>query len=264
MSVTQQARLSELDAALDSVTPSSALADELFALADLIDAQPSLRRALTDPGLEDAQRQGLVDSLFANRVSSEARAVLSRAVGLRWGTASGLSAALDRQGSRALFAAAQSGDRLDTVEDDLFRFGRVVAGDRALSSAIADRSAPLAARQQLVSDVLGGRVDEITESVLRRSVAARKRTFELTLEDYLVSAAAQRNRAIAKVVVARPLTADQESRLAVALSKQLGKSITLQVTVDPDVLGGVRVTVGDEVIEGTVSGRLTDAARQLS
>ena len=79
-----------------------------------------------------------------------------------------------------------------------------------------------------------------------------------------VKTTAERDRAIAKVVVARPLTDEQAAALRSALSRQLGREIALQVSIQPEVLGGVRVSVGDEVIEGTVAGRLTDAARHIS
>ena len=70
--------------------------------------------------------------------------------------------------------------------------------------------------------------------------------------------------AIAVVTVARALTVEQAERLRAALSKQVGREVSLQVTVDPAVIGGVRVQLGDEVIEGTVAGRLDAAERQLN
>lgn len=263
MSGTQEARLSELDGVLDSVQATPELAEELFAVVDLLDHQPSLRRALTDPGAESAGRAALIETLFADRLGASTRHVLRAAADLRWGSASGLAAALERQGVRAVLSSSQQAGSLDTVEDELFRFERLVSADAALRGAISDRSAPLAARQQLVSDLIGGRTDPATTELARRAVAARTRSFELTVNSYLTAAAALRQRALAHVVVARPLTSKQHDRLAAALARQLGRDVSLRVVVDPDVLGGVRVTVGDEIIEGTVAGRLEEARRQL-
>jgi len=264
MTGTQEARLSQLDGVLDDQQMSPSMAEELFAVVDLLDQQPALRRALTDPGAEADARPALVDALFGPRLSEPTVQVLRAAAGLRWGASSALAAALERQAVRAVAASAQQDGSLDQVEDELFRFGRVVEGDPRLRAALADRSAPLDARRQLVSDLLDGRAEAATVLLSRRAVAARTRSFELTLEGYLALAAEQRGRAVAHVVVARPMTEEQQSRLVTVLGSQLGRPISLQIVVDPRVIGGARVTVGDEIIDGTVIGRLDDARRQIS
>ena len=98
-------------------------------------------------------------------------------------------------------------------------------------------------------------------ALARRAVAARERTFAHTIEGYVDLAAAQKNRVVATVRVARPLDGDQRRRLQAALARQVGRDLVIQEVVDPDVLGGVRVELGDEVVEGTVAGRLDEARR---
>ena len=98
-------------------------------------------------------------------------------------------------------------------------------------------------------------------ALARRAVVARERTFAHTIEGYVDLAAEQKNRVVATVRVARPLDADQRRRLQAALARQVGREVVLQEVIDPDVLGGVRVELGDEVIEGTVAGRLDEARR---
>ncbi len=95
----------------------------------------------------------------------------------------------------------------------------------------------------------------------RRAVRARERTFAHTIEGFVTLAADQKNRVVATVRVARPLSSEQRDRLQAALSKQVGRSIVIQEIVDPTVLGGIRVELGDEVIEGTVADRLEQARR---
>ncbi|MFZ2429168.1 MAG: ATP synthase F1 subunit delta, partial [Propioniciclava sp.] len=172
--------------------------------------------------------------------------------------------ALERQGVRALLRVAEAEGALDRLEDELFKVERLVDATPALRSALADRQAPLDARQRLIGGLVAGKVLVSTEQLAVRAVAARKRTFDLTVESYLAAAAELRSRAVATVTVARPLTPEQEHRLLAALTSQVGRALTLRVVVDPHVLGGVRVAVGDEVIEGTVSGRLHDARRKLA
>ena len=237
------------------------LADDLFAVVDALGSSVALRRAVTDPGASPQQRQGLVHGLLDGKVSRTAVNVVVDATGMRWSGGQTFVAALERQGVRAQLLAAERAGVLDETEDELFRFARLVESDPGLRDALSDRSRSLAARQGLVSDLLEGRSGAATVALARRAVAARERTFAHTIEGYVDLAAAQRNRVVATVRVARPLEDDQRRRLQAALSRQVGRDLVLQEVVDPDVLGGVRVELGDEVVEGTVAARLDDAQR---
>jgi F-type H+-transporting ATPase subunit delta len=264
MSAATEARQSELDRVTDTLQPSVEMGEELFAVADLLMQQASLRNGLADPTAQEGRRAGLAKAVFATRISTATMAVVSEAAALRWGSGSLLAAAVDRQGLRALFGVAQAAGRLDAVEEELFRFARTVIGDPDLRVALDDRNAPVAVRQQLVSDLLSGKADDVTVRLAQRAVGFARRSFEVTMEDYLRLAADSRKRAIAVVTVARPLTATQEQRLQKILIEKLNRQVNLQVVVDPSVLGGARVRVGDEVIEGTVASKLDAAEQQLT
>lgn len=264
MNAATEARQSDLDRVTDSTAPSAALGAELFAVADLLAEQPALRNALADPTSQDSRRRGMAAAVFGSRISADAVTIVGEAAALRWGTGGRMVAALDRQGLRTLFATAHAAGRLDAVEDELFRFSRAVVSDQALREALDDRNAPVAARQELVDSLLEGKAEAITVELARRAVASASRSFELTVEEYLRLAAATRQRQVAVVTVARPLDEQQRARLQAVLSQKLSRQLTLQVLVDPTVLGGARVRVGDEVIEGTVAGRLSAARQQLT
>lgn len=256
--------VTSLDQALDARNAHPGLAEELFSAVDLLDSDPALRRAVTDPGAPVEARQQLVSRLFGGRVSEEALAVLREAAGLRWRTAGTFVSSVERQAIRAALAQAQVAGQLDQVEDELFRFNRTVAGSPELRDALSDGRQPLGVRQDMAARLLEGRATPATITLVRRGVAARERTFANTVDGYLTLAAAQRNKALAVVRVARPLSADQHARLQAALDKQLGRPVTMHVVADPSVLGGVRVEVGDEVIDGTVASRLDEARKLFS
>jgi F-type H+-transporting ATPase subunit delta len=264
MNAAAEARLSELDRALDAQELSQALAAELFAVADLLAGGAPLRNALSDPTVPDDRRRELATGVLSGRVSAGALAVAGEAAALKWGSATSLVAAIDRQGIRALLGHAQVAGELDAVEDELFRFGRSVAASSELRQALDDRSLPVADRQQLVTDLIQDKVRAETIDLARRAVTDDGRPFDVTVANYLKLAAAARQRAIATVTVARALPIDQKQRLQAALVRQLGRQVNLQIVVDPGVIGGARVQVGDEVIEGTVAGKLAAAVQQLS
>lgn len=264
MSNATESRLRELDAVTDGVVSEPGLSQELVAVVDALDATPALRRALSDPAAEESAKNALVDSLFGERVSGASVAVLKAAAGRRWGSPRRLADALERQAVRAELVQAHHAGALDQVADELFQFGRVVAGSDQLREALADRRAPLEARQQLVQTLLDGKASPATVRLAVRAVKARERTLALTLDRYARIAAEVRDRLVAKVTAARPLTEEQVARLRTSLDRLAGRHVDIQVSIDPQVLGGLRVQIGDEMIEGTVAHRLEDARRQIA
>ena len=242
----------------------SGLGPELFAVVDALDASPTLRRALTDPGTPEQGRQRLVHGLFDGKVSETTVDIVAKAAAMRWAGGRTFAAALERQAVRATLMAAENADQLENTEDELFRFARLVEANPSLRNSLADRSVRLAHRQELVGSLLEGKASDATIALAKRAVAARERTFGQTIEGYVTLAAAQRNRIVATVRVAKPLTEEQRSRLRQTLRSQVGREVAIQEVIDEQVLGGVRVELGDEVVEGTVAGRLHEAWRLFS
>ncbi|HEY5847307.1 MAG TPA: F0F1 ATP synthase subunit delta [Microlunatus sp.] len=239
----------------------AALAGDLFAVADALEANPALRRALTDPSTPEDGRRQLAHGVLDGRVGELAVEIVAESAALRWAGGRTLAAALDRQGVRAELLRADEGGELEETEDELFRFARTVESNPELRNALADRSIDRAGRQQLVAQLLAGKATDSTVRLAQRAVAARERTFAHTIEGYVTQAAAQKNRVVATVRVAKPLTPEQSERLKAGLTRQIGRDVAIQEIVDEHVLGGVRVELGHEVIEGTVAGRLEDARR---
>ena len=259
--MSEEQREAVLDGALDSIGVDAAFAGQLFAVVDALDTSVALRRAVTDPAASEDRRSGLVHALFDSRVDAPVTAFVAEASRRRWTTGRTFVEALEREAVRAQLRAADNDGTLEDTEDGLFRFARIVASDRDLRSALSDRVVPLEVRQRLVSDLLAERATPATLALATRAVAARNRTFDQTVEDYVDLAAAQKNRVVATVRVARPMTDEQRQRLRAALSRQAGRDVVVQEVVDPGVVGGVRVELGDEVLEGTVSAKLDEAKR---
>ncbi len=237
---------------------------DLFSVAGLLDAEPGLRRVVTDPALVAEARGNLLRSLLADRVDPAAADVADTGARRRWSATRDLGDTLEHAGVVALVVSAEQAGEADELEDALFRFGRIVAAERELRDVLADRSVPVPRRAEFVRSLLGDRVTEATVRLVEQALAGRHRSLVVALEEYQKVAAERRERMVATVRVARPMPEDTKQRLAQALERQYDRPVHLNVVVDESVLGGLRVEIGDEVIEGTVAGRLDDARRRLA
>ena len=247
-----------------SDTDLAALSDELFSVTVLLDSEPPLRRALTDPARDGDARVGLARAVLGDRVGGATADLLAWVVRARWSVPRDLATALELLAVEAQVAAAERAGRLDEVEDELFRVSRAVAGAPELRTALSDLSAPVESRAALIEGLLGGRTTEETRRLVRQAVVApRGRTFDRTVEIYGQVAADRRSRLVATVTAVDPLTEEQRGRLAAALRRIYGHDVHLNVQLDPTLVGGIRVELGDEVIDGSVESRLDDARRRL-
>lgn len=239
--------------------------DELFAAVRLLDREPSLRRALGDSSAERSRRESLLSGLLSGKVGAPTLTVLSEAVGNRWSTPRELVEGIDQLGRTALLVAAERAGKLDTVEDELFRFGRIVAADPELERALADRTAPVDAKAELVGRLLDGKSEAVTVRLVQQLVTVPLgRSVVDGLGELAAEAAQRRERSVAYVVAPVPLSPQQEERLAATLQRIYSRPIALHVEVDPDVQGGLVIKVGDEVIDGSATGRLDELRRRLA
>ncbi|MHC3472427.1 F0F1 ATP synthase subunit delta [Streptomyces sp. 7R007] len=255
-----------LDALTDSTSvDAGSLADELAAVTALLDREVSLRRVLTDPAQAGEAKAELARRLLGGQVSGAAADLVSGMVRSRWSQSRDLVDALEELAATADLTAAQKAGTLDNVEDELFRFGRIVSGSTELRAALTDRKAATPAKVELLHRLLGGRAAPVTERLVTRLVTApRGRSLETGLESLSKLAADRRNRMVAVVTSAVPLSDQQKQRLGAALAKLYGRPMHLNLDVDPEVLGGIRVQVGDEVINGSIADRIEDAGRRLA
>ena len=159
--------------------------------------------------------------------------------------------------ARALFEVARAEGTLDEVEDELFRFARVLESNDELRTTLTDAALPVSRRQQIVEDLLGGRANPTTTALVSMVVGTgRSRDLPAIIDELVKLSAAEGNKEVAEVRSAVDLTDDQKQRLAAALEAKTGKKVELKVIIDPTVLGGLVAQVGDTVIDGSVKSRL--------
>lgn len=261
-----EAATTRLDAQIDGASGSdlTRLADDLFAVLALLDHETGLRRALADPATPGASRTSLADRLLNGKIGRPALDVVSDVVSSRWSRAGDLLEAVEALARRAAFGVAEKDGSLDRVEDELFRFGRILDREPQLAQLLAGGNQPVDGRVGLLREVLGDKVAPVTSTLLEQAVRVpRSRNLDVAAEELSELAAARRDRYVAHIRTPVRLTAEQEHRLGESLSRLYDRPISLQVELDPDLLGGLVVRVGGELIDGSVAGRLAAARRTL-
>lgn len=165
--------------------------------------------------------------------------------------------------AQAILDVAEAEGVLARVEDDLFRFARTVDATPELRDRLVDPAIEVGAKLEVLDQLLGGHPQSASAVMwIVQSGRARQLT---DIADALVSlAAAARAAVVAEARVAVPLSDAQQRQLATALERTTGSSVELKVVVDPDVVGGMVVKMGDTVIDGSVARRLAELRGRLT
>ena len=253
-----------LDAAVKGVDAQAAstLSTELFFIANVLGSNIAVRRALTDPS-RDAQAKGaFIKDLLASKVGAAALGLLTEISALRWSGAKDLVQVIEQLAIEAEASAANISGELDRVEDEIFTAATAFAGSSELRKAVTSDATN--AKAALVAEVLKNASSSTVKLVSQMVNAWRGRSIEAAFADYQWALAARRNRVIALVRVATPLSQAQLDRLTTSLTSKVGQPVRINIEIDPSVLGGVSVKFADEIVDGSVSNRLAGAARALA
>ncbi len=254
----------ELGEAIDGGADGAAAGGSLFEACHLLEEQAPLRRALTDPTRPPEGKAKLARDVFGPHLDAAATDVLATAASLRWAGSRDLLDALEQLGVVAVVKGADRDGEGERLENELFTVGRAVADSEELRTALFDPGRSAADKQALVRILLEDKALPGTVRLVQESLTDRHSRVRRALRDFARIAADTRNRTVAFVKVASPLGDGERTRLADALTRQYGRAVHLNVEVDPAVVGGVSIEVGDDIIDGTIAGRLDDAHRRLA
>jgi F-type H+-transporting ATPase subunit b/F-type H+-transporting ATPase subunit delta len=243
------------------------LSDELVSVARMLDHEIVVTRYLTVPAEDAAPRVRLIERLVSGKVGDATLDVLRLAVSERWSANSDLIDAIEHVSRQALLEVAEREDSVDEVEDQLFRFSRIVDTQPRLAILLGDYGTPAEGRVGLLRKVLenaSGRVNPIVRALLSQTVELlRGEPAEEAMKFLAEVAVARHGEIVAQVSAAAELSDAQRTRLTEILSRIYGHPVTLHLQIDPDLLGGLLIAVADEVIDGTLSSRLATAKAQL-
>jgi ATP synthase F1 delta subunit/ATP synthase F0 subunit b len=243
----------------------STLADDLTSAATLLIRESVVARYLTQPSEDSSPRVHLVERLLSGKIGQPALDVLKAAVAERWSAESDLVDAIELSARQALLIRAEKSGEIDEVEDQLFRFSRILDAQPRLAILLGNYEVDADARVQLLRNVLtSAGASAITTELLAKTVELlRGQPAESAVQSLAEVAVARRGEVVAQVRAAAELSDAQHTRLTEVLSRIYGHPVTAQVSIDPELLGGLAISVGDEIIDGTLSSRLAAAQNQL-
>lgn len=242
------------------------VADELASVATLLQNEPTLKKHFAEPTDDESAKVRLAERLLSGKVGDPTLTLVRTAVSQRWSAADDLVDGIEHSARLALLKRAEAAGEVDEVENQLFRFGRVLDSEPRLSSILSDYTAPVDGRIQLLDKTItgGSDVNATAAALLKQTVRLlRGERADEAVTDLAELAVARRGEVVAQVVAAAELSDAQRTRLTEVLSRIYGHPVAVQVTVDPELLGGLSIAVGDEVIDGSIASRLAAAQTQL-
>ena len=244
----------------------SKVSTDLLSMVAVFDSNIALSRALTDPSRKTEDKSELVKRVFETGVSETTFAFVKELIALRWSYASDLVRAIERLGVETEAAAAEKDGALDRLESELFAFTQTIQDSSELRAVLADRTVQSTAKKSaLIRTLLNGKATESTIRLIGAMVdQPRGRNVEAGMRDLTEAVAARKNRTIVHVKSAIALSKDQVDRITKSLSAQIGATVRLNVEIDPNILGGLSVRFGDELIDGSIATRIIGAERTLS
>ncbi|GAA2525179.1 F0F1 ATP synthase subunit delta [Rarobacter incanus] len=238
---------------------------QLLDVVDLLDANGTVRRALTDPARDAQAKASLIQGLFGPHVAAAVCTALVDAIGHRWIRIGDFVSAIEHLGFVAVFYGARNGGRLEEVSQELWFASQALAGQPEVRTALTDPRADARARGELVGSLFADKVSEEALTLIVRAAAyPRGRHLVPFLQSLSDLGATLRNRTVAHVTSNTALSEEQIERIESILGRKYGRRIQVDVTVDRSVIGGVRIQVGPDVVDQTVVSRLTDIRRQIA
>ena len=240
------------------------LANDLGSVVKVLRREAVLARHVADPSGNSAPKVALTERVLSGKVSDAALDVLRTAVSQRWSSTSDLIHGIQHAARLALLVRAEREDQIEDVEDQLFRFSRILDSEPRLITLLSEYTAPLAGRISLVTSVLHGRASKTAADLLRQAIELlHGERADEAVRELASLAVSRRGEVVAHVRAAAELSEAQTTRLTELLTRIYSHPVSLQLDVNPALLGGLTIAVGDEVIDGSLASKLASAETHL-
>lgn len=252
----------------DSVAVAAQIGTELFLAVDELDRERALRVAVADTSLDAEQREGILTDVFGAKVAEPTRRILAAAANQEWSSPREMRAGLVHLGRRALLLGAEEQGQLEQVEGELFQLSVLLENEKQLTQLLSDKTAEAKQKRGLLASVLYGKVTMFTEALALQVIGRPERNPIDDLAAVANEVADMRGKTVARVTSAETLNEAQREALAAKLHNIYGQDIAVHTEVDPSLLGGMLIRIGDEEIDGSTRGKISrlraDLAAQMA
>ncbi|AQQ15034.1 ATP synthase subunit delta [Corynebacterium glaucum] len=248
----------------NAVAVAAQVGTELFLIVDQLDAERSLRVAVADTSLEPSQREGIISEVFGDKIAEPTKEILTSATSQEWSTPREFRTGLIAFGRRALMLGAEAQGQLEQVEDELYQLSVLLERESELTQLLSDRTATPAQKRGLMASVIYGKVTMFTEALALQVIGRSEHNPVDDLAALAEQVAELRGKSVARVVAAEELSSTQREALAQKLENIYGREMAVHAEVDPSLLGGMIIRVGDEEIDGSTRGKLTRLRTDLA
>ena len=229
---------------------------ELFLIVNQLDGERALRIAVADNSVESSQRTGIMRDVFSAKVADPTLEVLLAAAEQEWSTPREFRTGLVNLGRRAIARGAEKDGKLEQVETELYQLANVLEREKDLTQLLSDRTAASEKKRGLLANVIYGKVTMFTEALALQVIGRPRHNPVDDLVELSSEFAGMRGKTVARVATAEELSDSQRGVLAQKLEKIYGREMAIHSEVDPSLLGGVTIRVGDELIDGSTRGKL--------
>ncbi|WP_408910742.1 F0F1 ATP synthase subunit delta [Corynebacterium gottingense] len=230
---------------------------ELFLIVNQLDGERALRIAVADNSVESSQRTGIMRDVFSAKVADPTLEILLAAAEQEWSTPREFRTGVVNLGRRAIARGAEKDGKLEQVETELYQLANVLEREKDLTQLLSDRTAASEKKRGLLANVIYGKVTMFTEALALQVIGRPRHNPVDDLVGLSSELAGMRGKTVARVATAEELSDSQRGVLAQKLEKIYGREMAIHSEVDPSLLGGVVIRVGDEVIDGSTRGKLT-------
>ena len=241
------------------------IGNELFTITSALDNNIQLERALTDPSRPTADKVAVFKEMVGDQVHPMTTEIMTDLVSRRWSRARDIANAVEDFGVDAMMYYADATDSTLQVSIELSRLHSSLLNLPVVRSKLYDDQAPSEVRVKLFRELFGDKnLNKVTMRLAEHATCnLRRRRYLETIQWLINKFSRHMGESMVTVTTAAPLKKEQIERLVEVYSAKVGRQVHINSVVDPTVLGGMRIQVGDEVTDNTVVAQLQNLHRKV-
>lgn len=242
------------------------IGNELFSVTNVLDRNIRLERALTDPSRPVEDKVALLNELVGDQAHEMTMKILTDLVGRRWSRVSDIANAVEDFGVDGMMYYADATDATLQVSIELAELHSALLNLPVVRSGLSSDRAPAEARIKLLYALVGNKdLNKVTMRLAEHAACNPRRRRYLSTIHWLINKFSRHmGESMVTVTTAAPLNPEQIDKLIAVYSKRLGRPVHINSNVDPTVIGGMRIEIGDEVTDNTVVAQLQQLQRRVT